>query len=302
MPAWLISAASGSDVRIQDISGEAHTRPYLAQRDCVRSNGALLIVQDGRTAHVWWHPELTRPDVFGASLFVTSDLEPLRLHLSTFSKSWQSSLHRNVDALRISMLTIYERNCRPNCSANRFAARRHQIGDYASNAPLSSILHFSLSRQLRFDDRMLKTLASTLAGDRYTLIEPTHGSSELIVHEWSGFPVYGHFWNGHSRGLRFEDQPDVLYGKSSALAFREALISQVPVLESVEATIWRPAVGDVRRSFTRLVLPIRVSNRRTMLWSTSVDNKLLVQPVSEDKYDSKSPRHSCPVIIPTTPR
>ena len=151
--------------------------------------------------------------------------------------------------------------------ANRF-------DDYESNGPLSSILQFALSRRMRFDDRMLKVLTSTLADDRYTLIEPAQGSGELIVREWSGFPVYGRFWNGQSRGLRFEDQPDTLYGQSSALAFREAYISQAPVLECVEATIWRPTFGDVRRSFTRLILPIGFADRRSMLWSTSVDNKL----------------------------
>jgi hypothetical protein len=137
---------------------------------------------------------------------------------------------------------------------------------------MRSIEYWKISRGLYSDTDLEQILSETLRS-RFILLRQNDTEGALIVYRvGSGLPTFAHNTLIHVVGQNIEHQPDQAYGKACSEAYVEAICRWQPLLEIVDARAFWPGHGRLRRSYVRLILPLRNKKNRIAVLSTTLQS------------------------------
>jgi hypothetical protein len=117
----------------------------------------------------------------------------------------------------------------------------------------------------------LRQLLEPLLGHRYVVVKGQRNAKNLVFSEFGG-GIFANYdvWRSCAVGAPIQEQPDRLYGRWVADAYEDAVLSNAPRLDQVDAIVRWPKEGSLRMRYTRLIVPIRSSDNEVHLLGGSV--------------------------------
>lgn len=238
-------------------------------RYAIRNLGFIRLQQKQHGVVVAVRPSAINPVTFASTIFLISDLHNQRVILSCLSDSWSHTLCRDNADARARLLREMDRV--ESASEQGFLRERRNLDEAPSDSPISALLSLWGAGPRVFEDNELRTVLYTVLRGRFALLS-THADGEtLVIEDWGyGAASYRASWLCQCKGLQFEDQPDYRYGRAAAAAYREAMKSDQPLFDHVDAITSNAGHGRKRIRYHRLILPLRKPGGPPRLLSTSL--------------------------------
>jgi hypothetical protein len=143
-------------------------------------------------------------------------------------------------------------------SSNRFARFPVRFSEITADSPLVE-LHRRWGCGSFSESEKVANLSDTLFNGRFTIVEVCYPSDLIIRHAGHGYLCYDWDYLRLAQGSRFEDEPDVVYGRWVGDAHREVLKWGRPSIEDVEARIQHPGRAMKYVRYRRIILPFSVT-------------------------------------------
>jgi len=192
-----------------------------------------------------------------------------RVVLTSFDRDWSSELIASQIAalMRIKELVIAAARAKPEDFLSRPTASIDGRAGIAIKPILTNWSHLSSSNGQH--DLMQRLNAAF--GDRYVLVRQDKRAGSVVFHELGGglFSNY-ETWKSCAIGAPVEEQPDRNYGRWIAKTYTEAIASNQPRLEDIDAVVRWPHAGRTRLRYKRLLLPINNRGPEPLLLSASL--------------------------------
>jgi hypothetical protein len=117
----------------------------------------------------------------------------------------------------------------------------------------------------------LRRLLEPLLGHRYVVVKAQRDAKNLVFSEFGG-GIFANYevWRSCAIGAPIQEQPDRLYGRWVADAYKDAVQMNAPRLDQVDAIVRWPQEGRLRMRYKRLIVPIKVSDQEIHLLGGSV--------------------------------
>ncbi len=145
----------------------------------------------------------------------------------------------------------------------------------------------------------LRRLLEPLLGHRYVVVKGNRDAKNLIFSEFGGgiFANY-HVWRSCAVGAPIQEQPDRAYGRWVADAYRDAVLSNAPRLDQVDAIVRWPQEGRLRMRYKRLIVPIRVSDQEVhLLGGSVVDDRIDLRVTKQHMVHRAAPPGAPPADL-----
>jgi hypothetical protein len=196
------------------------------------------------------------PVALASMMYWLADHPQNRVILSIFDGEWREEitasspqLYRRL--LDLSLAAQVE-------SSNRFARFPVRFSEITSDSPLVE-LHRRWGCGSLAESEKVASLSDTLFNGRFTIVEVSYPSDLIIRHAGHGYLCYDWSYLRLAHGSRFEDEPDVVYGRWVGDAHREVLRLGRPSIEDVEARIRHPGRPMKYVRYRRIILPFSVT-------------------------------------------
>jgi hypothetical protein len=239
----------------------------------IRNCGFAAVRQLGNNAQVRFRPfTLTEPAFYGLG-YLLYHLPWQRAMASIYvDEAWRDEIlpwdHRG--ALEYIAEIVNEHQLR---LSEKVLRRARPLGTIPTGSPMDWAFHVWRHRpDLAPSEHRGRILTDVIRG-RYAWIDAYGPGRELIMAEvGGGFPAPVHAALEPALGARIEDQPDNAFGRYCAEAYGKVARSGEPLLEDIDAMVTPPNGEPVRRRYSRLILPFRVSDDHTRLLGISFEN------------------------------
>jgi hypothetical protein len=192
------------------------------------------------------------PIALASMLYWLADNAQNRAILSIFDGEWREEITSSWPQLRrrlqdLSLAAQVE-------SSNRFARFPVRFSEITADSPLVE-LHRRWGCGGFAESEKVASLSDTLFNGRFTIVEVCYPSDLIIRHAGHGYSCYDWSYLRLAQGSRFEDEPDVVYGRWVGDAHREVLRRGQPSIEDVEARIRHPGRAMKYVRYRRIILP-----------------------------------------------
>jgi hypothetical protein len=229
--------------------------------------GYVSLTQVGQSALIHLRPALAKPAALGALYLWLHQRGAERLLVNWYNGRWHSEIigwNRGGWSRVTSLLE------QPEARQQRFSR-----GEIAPNLlglqnPLRHLLD-DASRLAKVLEDPKQKLPWPL-NERFILLTEDLGGELRVCDFGRSMMVRSKQWQSKAKGLRVDDLPDWSYGRWVGEAYRQALRSGQPLLESVAATIEWPEHGTLSHSYWRLILPDVARGRPARLLGVTLDN------------------------------
>ena len=151
----------------------------------------------------------------------------------------------------------------------RFMRAAIPIKHVDSDSPVVKLLHYGTPNKPQKCEYVAK-LCDRLFDGRFTIVEVLGGKDMIIRHAGRGYEVYKPSYLNVAAGTRYEDDPDLSYGKWIAYTHFEAIRGGRPVVEQVDALIKVPRQTTKRVRYQRILMPFKTSTGRQYLATASI--------------------------------
>src|SRR5262249_29305127 len=121
----------------------------------------------------------------------------------------------------------------------------------------------------RYDAELFHEYASRRLLKRYLIVRESASDGLIIDSIGDGLHVPDRNWFRSAIGRPIEHQPDAPYWRWVAQIQRAALQTNDPVVSDIDASIYWPALGRVRRRYRRLLLPCSARDGTRLLFSAN---------------------------------
>jgi hypothetical protein len=138
--------------------------------------------------------------------------------------------------------------------------------------PLQHALDFWRLTSGRWDAAATALFFRRALADRYALYECRSDHEFIFRDVGSGMPACALAALRASIGCRIEQLPDSAYGQSCAEFYQRSTTQWVPGLQEVDALVWWPQHGRLRRRYRRLLLPFRAADRERLLLCVTAED------------------------------
>jgi hypothetical protein len=223
----------------------------------IRNLGFVEIVgSEEASCRVRLRPETVGEAALGATLQLLSDIGAERVIVSHHGAEWRHDFYRSGREARdaITRLVLSALTGHAGCY------RRVPVSpdELPSGNPLPEMIDLWRARSGVLDRGELEEIVRTRLADRFVLVRWSRDGDGLVLEKvGSGLPEIARVWLERAIGYRVEDQPDCLYGRWVAEAYRDARLGDRPLLETIVANIRWPRSGRRTHSYWRLILPFR---------------------------------------------
>jgi hypothetical protein len=143
------------------------------------------------------------------------------------------------------------------------------VDDLAAGSPLRGLLDLWTTHGGCFDERAFLDYAARRLLRRYLVVRESASHGLVIDSIGEGLHVPERDWFRSAVGRPIEAQPDAPYWRWVARIQRTALCSNNPVVSDIDASIYWPSLGRVRRRYRRLLLPCTASDGTRLLFSAN---------------------------------
>ena len=158
---------------------------------------------------------------------------------------------------------------RPICMLAPLAEKPCSVDDLPAGSPLRGLLELWMSCGGRFEELAFFEYAARRLLKRFLVVR--EGSSHGLVIDTigEGLHVPERDWFRSAIGRPIEEQPDAPYWRWVARIQRTALCSNSPAVSDIDASIYWPSLGRVRRRYRRLLLPCTAPDGSRLLFSAN---------------------------------
>lgn len=259
------------DIRVVAPGGEAASGARAEEIDeAIVTLGFVEIQSRGRWARLRLCPESVAPIAFGRMMEWLIEAKIERFVLCCYRYGvWESrifpcckaSLHQVASIVMEAKKVARGGDVR----VRSIAAERVPAG------PLQYALDFWRMTSGRWDAATPLFFRRALA-DRYALYECRSDHEFIFRAVGSGMPACALAALRASIGCRIEQLPDSAYGQSCAEFYQRSTAQGVPGLQEVDALVWWPQHGRLRRRYKRLLLPFRAADRERLLLCVTAED------------------------------
>lgn len=197
-----------------------------------------------------------------------------RIVLTWLDDAWTNELLRAgaVSIQRLEELIAATRRAKPS----DFLSRQIEAHQFGPHSPIGEIARQWPSLSIPSGQRALMQLLQAALGDRYVMVKKDAGSGRAVFHEF-GDGLYSAYdtWRMCAVGAPVEEQPDRAYGRWVGQSYNEALNTNAPRIEKIDAIIRWPHAGRARIRYQRLIVPVHFASTGTLLVGGSIiDNRI----------------------------
>lgn len=270
MSQWLIDDRGKVWTRVDRLRAALGTAlgPAELYKYAVENLGYVAIEDRRRAIWLKLRPRAVSQTTLAAVLYWIGECSAERIVVSSFDGTWQHKVVGSAAAAieRLAALEIGTSDQR------RGDFLRQRLTGEPKGELLDLVEQWRANQALQLSHDLLQGSV----GGRYMILRRTQWSRRLEIRDVGrGFIVYDDNWLAQAVGLRFEDQPDYLYGKWAAEAYYEASETQQPIIDNIDALIDTPGRGKSRVQYQRLVLPFREpSGDHVLLCASLIDRSI----------------------------
>jgi hypothetical protein len=238
--------------------------------DLIRSMG-FIEVRDGPTfIRVRVRLQVVSQVALASALYWLGDIRPKTVVLEFVGEPEPVELFTTPAAAmaRLGAVTSLER------FLPRFASETVDPNRLAPSSPLGELM-CAWHHGGRTDPEALVRVATRRLNQRFMLIK-AHQEGPLVFEALGrGLHIPDPRWLEQAIGRRFEDQPDRSYWAWAEKCHRTALASPGPTVNDIDAEIYWPGNGWVRRIYRRMLLPcVTQGGDRLMFCANSTDSNI----------------------------
>lgn len=197
-----------------------------------------------------------------------ADAAPTRVTLSWFDGQWNYELLRGREPAMTRLLTLHGTLAKSD--GKRYLDCQRNLTDLPTHHPLGMVLDLWRDSCGSIHLTQHKDALDSCLQAKFAMVRCERDTARLIFsHVGRGIVMYDQAWHEIAEGLRVEDQPDHTYAKWVAGRYREAILSNEPLLSDVDALVWTPLDGLQRITYSRLTLPVMTKHGRPSLLSAT---------------------------------
>lgn len=250
----------------------AHDFPH-GQLDIVdytiRNIGYVAWRERGNFAEVKFRPHVVSPVAVIATIqWLLASSHISRVAITVFDRAWATRIFPTKLTAIHSLFPLCDRvSGQP---ARHFRSRRVAATSLSHDSPLKEVLaRWSACPTLPRD---LDSWAPPCQQKRLIVLEQSASASSKLVfrHVGEGISIFPARWRAIADGLPADYQPDGHYGSWVVGGYEDALKSNTPILEEVDAMIDVGGETRQRSRYRRLLLPVTTWNGASGVLGTSV--------------------------------
>jgi hypothetical protein len=216
-------------------------------------------------------PESVAPVAFARMMEWLIDAPIERFDFCCYQNgAWQSRIFRlsKTSLHRVAALVRQAKD-----AVGRGDIRVRAIGaDLTPTGPLRRALDFWRMMSGVWDADAMSPFLKRALADRYALYECQSDRDFVFRAVGSGMPACALAALRASIGCRIEQLPDNAYGQSCAEFYQRSVEQSVPGLQDVDALVWWPQHGRLRRRYKRLLLPFRDADHQRLLLCVTAED------------------------------
>jgi hypothetical protein len=138
-----------------------------------------------------------------------------------------------------------------------------------AQSPLRGLVELWASTGGRFERQAFFDYAAHRLLKRFLVVRQSSAKGLVIDAVGEGLHVPDRTWFKSAVGRPIEEQPDTSYWRWVARIQRAALHADSPVVSDIDASIYWPELGRVRRRYRRLLLPCTAADGTRLLFSAN---------------------------------
>ena len=242
----------------------------------VMNLGFVRIEPRASAASVWLRPEVVAPIAFIRLMRWLSEEKLDRVLFNWYAdESWRHSMiGKSTGTLDIvhQIAAIVSLGIKKSHECGDLLVRPTAAYLLPNENPLSQALQLWRDVSGVWGTRARMSSLRKILRDRFVLYE-NRAETEFVFKEFGdGMPECARSWLRASLGSRVEDHPDSQYGQSCAVSYQRVIERFEPELHDVDAVVWWPQHGKLRRRYKRLLLPFRDHSRCRLLLSATIED------------------------------
>jgi hypothetical protein len=235
--------------------------------DLVRNLGFVAGRTFGNKATVRLHVEVVSDVALAAAFYWLADHHPAAVVIDFVGEQRPAEVCASTEAAIARLIELTQRHD----FDDKIAERPCSLEQLSPRSPLRGLLEIWTRNQGRFNGPALINYAAQNLSSRYIVIRQGPFDRLLFDTLGDGLHVPDRGWLRSAVGSAVEDQPDAEYWQWVAQTYRSTLRSNYPALSDIDADIYWPLRGWVRRRYRRLRLPCTAADGVRFLFSANSD-------------------------------
>lgn len=233
--------------------------------DLVRNLGFVAIRACGNRSTLRVHVQVVSSVALAAAFYWLFDHRPGSVLIDFVGEDRPAELYASTDAAIARLIQL----TRWNDLNKKVAEKPCPLDQLSPQSPLYGLLQLWYQDEGRFNAPALIGYASQHLSARFIVIRQCAFDRLLFHILGEGLHVPDRSWLKSAVGRPVEDQPDAEYWGWVAQTYRETLSANYPALSDIDADIYWPSRGWVRRRYRRLRLPCTATDGTRYLFSAN---------------------------------
>ena len=223
----------------------------------------------GQSAQIRLRPSFTADAAYDALYRWLLNRRFDRIVLTWLDSGWQNEMLRSNQAALIRLDDLIEEAKRQR--PDEFLSRKLEGPSQRDPKAMQELFQQWPQLAANLDEHQLRRILEPLLGHRYVVVKGQREAKNLVFSEFGG-GIFANYdvWRSVAVGAPIQEQPDRVYGRWVAGAYMEALKSNAPRLDQVDAIVCWPREGRLRMRYQRLIVPIKSADGEVPLLGGSV--------------------------------
>ena len=230
-----------------------------------RNLGFVAGCQSGRNAALRLQLDLVSDIALAAAYYWLSDCEPRRVLIDYLGPSRPAEVFGSSEAAIARLVRL----TRDREVSRHVAEQACSVDQLAAGSPLRGLVQLWAANNGRFDATAFGMYATQRLLKRFLVVRQDNAHGLVIDTIGEGLHVPERDWFRSAIGRPIEHQPDAPYWRWVAQVQRAALQADDPVVSDIDASIFWPSLGRVRRRYRRLLLPCTAPDGTRLLFSAN---------------------------------
>jgi hypothetical protein len=230
-----------------------------------RNLGFVAGSHSGSNAALRLQLDLVSDIALAAAFYWLSDCEPRRVLIDYLGPSRPAEVFGSAEAAIARLVRL----TRDREASRNVAERPCSLEQLATGSPLRGLVELWAQNGGRYDPAAFSEYAARRLLKRYLIVRHDDANGLVFDTIGEGLHVPERDWFRSAIGRPIEHQPDAPYWRWVAQVQRAALQADRPVLSDIDASIFWPSLGRVRRRYRRLLLPCTAQDGTRLLFSAN---------------------------------
>ncbi len=231
----------------------------------VRNLGFVAGRASGSNAAVRLHVEVVSDIALAAAFYWLSDCNPARVLIDFAGVPRPAEVCTSAGAAIARLVDL----TRGRDFGRQVAEQTCAVDRLPAGSPLRGLVELWAGTGGRFDRQAFIDYAARRLLKRFLVVRQSSTEGLVIDGVGEGLHVPDRTWFRSAIGRPIEEQPDMPYWRWVARVQRAALHSNSPVVSDIDARIYWPSLGRVRRRYRRLLLPCTAADGTRFLFSAN---------------------------------